>query len=87
MNSYLIQNEDKTLKMKKLKKLVLESLVESGISRDKSDVNAELELKVRQTSILPIQDTIIQRSLLSVFCCYYSCRLTRALDSRLMAST
>lgn len=46
MNLYLIQKEDKTLKMKKLKKVVLESLVGSGITRDKSDVNEEIELKV-----------------------------------------
>lgn len=49
MNLYLIQKEDKTLKMKKLKKLVLESLVDSGITRDKSDVSEEIELKVSQS--------------------------------------
>ncbi|ESQ50515.1 hypothetical protein EUTSA_v10022802mg [Eutrema salsugineum] len=46
----LKSNEEKTLKMKKLKKLVLASLVDSGITRDKSDISAELELKVNSSS-------------------------------------
>lgn len=46
---YLIQKEDKTLKMKKLKKLVLESLVGSGITLDKSDLSEEVEQKVSQS--------------------------------------
>ncbi|VVA99618.1 unnamed protein product [Arabis nemorensis] len=46
----LKSNEDKTLKMKKLKKLVLESLVDSGITKDKSELKAELELKVNSSS-------------------------------------
>lgn len=52
MNFVLIQNEERTLKMKKLKKLVLESLVDSGIAQDKSELKAELELKVRQISFV-----------------------------------
>ncbi|KAF8048960.1 hypothetical protein N665_2344s0003 [Sinapis alba] len=50
ITSALKSKEDKTLKMKKLKKLVLESLVGSGITRDKSDVNEEIELKVNSSS-------------------------------------
>ncbi|KFK40303.1 hypothetical protein AALP_AA3G357500 [Arabis alpina] len=50
ISSALKSNEDKTLKMKKLKKLVLELLVESGITRDKSELKAELELKVNSSS-------------------------------------
>ncbi|CAA7022254.1 unnamed protein product [Microthlaspi erraticum] len=50
ITSALKSNEDNTLKMKKLRKLVLESLVDSGITRDKSEVNAELELKVNSSS-------------------------------------
>ncbi|CAH2051242.1 unnamed protein product [Thlaspi arvense] len=50
ITSALKSSEDKTLKMKKLKKLVVESLVDSGIKRDKSDVSAELELKVNSSS-------------------------------------
>ncbi|AEC06875.1 putative transcription factor C2H2 family [Arabidopsis thaliana] len=48
ITSALKSNEDKTLKMKKLKKLVLESIVDSG--RDKSELKAELELKVNLSS-------------------------------------
>ncbi|KAH0917033.1 hypothetical protein HID58_024693 [Brassica napus] len=50
ITSALKSKEDKTLKMKKLKKLVLESLVDSGITRDKSDVSEEIELKVNSSS-------------------------------------
>ncbi|EOA31165.1 hypothetical protein CARUB_v10014331mg [Capsella rubella] len=50
ITSALKSNEDKTLKIKKLKKLVLESLLDSGITRDKSELKAELELKVNSSS-------------------------------------
>ncbi|KAL1218355.1 UBP1-associated proteins 1C [Cardamine amara subsp. amara] len=50
ITSALKSNEDKTLKMKKLKKLVLESLVDSGFHQDKSELKAELELKVNSSS-------------------------------------
>ncbi|XP_010489487.1 PREDICTED: UBP1-associated proteins 1C [Camelina sativa] len=48
ITSALKSNDDKTLKMKKLKKLVLESLVDSSIN--KSELKAELELKVNSSS-------------------------------------
>ncbi|KAG2323510.1 hypothetical protein Bca52824_016723 [Brassica carinata] len=50
ITSALKSNEDRTLKMKKLKKIVLESLVDSGITRGKSDVSEEIELKVNSSS-------------------------------------
>ncbi|KAJ0254216.1 hypothetical protein HA466_0107530 [Hirschfeldia incana] len=50
ITSALKSKEDKTLKMKKLKKLVLESLLDSGITRDKSAVSEEIELKVNSSS-------------------------------------
>lgn len=50
ITSALKSKEDKTLKMKKLKKLVLESLVGSGITLDKSDLSEEVEQKVNSSS-------------------------------------